>query len=56
MNEVNAESFTGNADADIAVTIDNVGDYIKEYNCETYAEYLENYATENMDINEFINL
>lgn len=56
VNEVNAESFTGNADADIAVTIDNVGDYIKEYNCETYAEYLENYATENMDINEFINL
>ena len=56
VNEVNAESFTGNADADIAVTIDNVGDYIKEYNRETYAEYLENYATENMDINEFINL
>ena len=56
VNEVNAESFTGNADADIAVTIDNVGDYIKEYNRETYEEYLENYATENMDINEFINL
>ena len=57
VNEVNAESYSGDADADIdVITIENVGDYIYEYNRETYDEYLENFATENADINEFINL
>ena len=55
VNEVNAGSYSGDADADIAeITLDNVGEYIKEYNCETYEEYLTAYAIENMDINDTI--
>lgn len=55
VNEVNAGSYSGDGDADIAeITLDNVGEYIKEYNCETYEEYLTAFATENMDINDTI--
>ena len=55
VNEVNAGSYYGDGDADIAeITLDNVGEYIKEYNCETYEEYLTAYAIENMDINDTI--
>lgn len=55
VNEVNAGSYSGDADTDIAeITLDNVGEYIKEYNSETYEEYLTAFATENMDINETV--
>lgn len=55
VNEVNGGSYTGDADADIEeITLENVGEYIKEYNCETYSEYLEHFAIENMDINETV--
>ena len=55
VNEVNAGSYYSDGDADIAeITLDNVGEYIKEYNCETYEEYLTAYAIENMDINDTI--
>lgn len=55
VNEVNGGSYTGDADADIeGITLENVGEYIKEYNCETYSEYLEHFAIENMDINETV--
>lgn len=55
VNEVNGGSYTGDADADIEeITLENVAEYIKEYNCETYSEYLEHFAIENMDINETV--
>lgn len=37
------------------VTLDNVGEIIDYYNGETYDEYLQRYAEENMDINDLIN-
>ena len=37
------------------VTLDNVGEIIDYYNGETYEEYLQRFAEENMDINDIVN-
>lgn len=37
------------------VTLDNVGEIIDYYNGETYEEYLQRFAEENMDINDLVN-
>lgn len=37
------------------VTLDNVGEIIDCYNGETYEEYLQRFAEENMDINDIVN-
>ena len=34
---------------------DNVGEIIDYYNGETYEEYLQRFAEENMDINDIVN-
>lgn len=37
------------------VTLDNVGEIMDYYNGETYEEYLQRFAEENMDINDIVN-
>ena len=37
------------------VTLDNINEILEYYNGETYEEYLERFAEENMDINDLIN-
>lgn len=37
------------------VTLNNVGEIIDYYNGETYEEYLQRFAEENMDINDIVN-
>lgn len=37
------------------VTLDNVGEIMGYYNGETYEEYLQRFAEENMDINDIVN-
>lgn len=37
------------------VTLDNVGEIIDYYNGETYEEYLQRFAEENMDISDIVN-
>lgn len=50
----NAEAYGGEPHYP-DVTLDNVGEIIDYYNGETYEEYLQRYAEENMDINDLIN-
>ena len=37
------------------VTLDNINEVLEYYNGETYEEYLERFAEDNMDINDLIN-
>ena len=37
------------------MTLDNINEILEYYNGETYEEYLERFAEENMDINDLIN-
>lgn len=37
------------------VTLDNVGEIMDYYNGESYEEYLERFAKDNMDINDLVN-
>lgn len=38
------------------VTLDNVGEIMDYYNGESYEEYLERFAKDNMDINDLVNI
>jgi hypothetical protein len=54
VDQFNAESYGGEPYYD-EVTLDNIEEILFFYNGETYEEYLERYAEENMDINDLVN-
>lgn len=54
INWFNNESYGGEPYYD-NVTLDNINEVLEYYNGETYEEYLERFAEDNMDINDLIN-
>lgn len=57
INEIdnfNAESYGGEPYYP-EVTLDNIDDVMQYYNGESYEEYLERFAKDNMDINDLVN-
>lgn len=54
INWFNNESYGGEPYYD-NVTLDNINEVLEYYNGETYKEYLERFAEDNMDINDLIN-
>jgi len=57
INEIdnfNAESYGGESYYP-EVTLNNIDDVMQYYNGETYEEYLERFAKDNMDINDLVN-
>lgn len=54
INWFNNESYGGEPYYE-NVTLDNINEILEYYNGETYEEYLQRFAEENMDINDLIN-
>lgn len=54
IDKFNAESYGGEPFYP-EITLDNINDVLHYYNGETYEEYLERFAEENMDINDLVN-
>lgn len=54
INWFNNESYGGEPYYP-SVTLDNINEVLTYYNGETYADYLDRFAEENMDINDLIN-
>ena len=54
INWFNNESYGGEPYYE-NVTLDNINEVLEYYNGETYKEYLERFAEDNMDINDLIN-
>lgn len=57
INEIdnfNSEAYGGEPYY-LEVTLDNINEVLEYYNGETYEEYLERFAEDNMDINDLIN-
>lgn len=54
INWFNNESYGGEPYYE-NVTLDNINEVLEYYNGETYEEYLERFAEDNMDINDLIN-
>ena len=54
INWFNNESYGGEPYYN-NVTLDNINEVLEYYNGETYEEYLERFAEDNMDINDLIN-
>lgn len=54
IDKFNGEDYGGESYYD-EVSLDNIDEILHYYNGETYEEYLERYAEENMDINDLIN-